>query len=109
MQLAEPLAASWKARLSLHFQEQDSRTVLVQNRSDGPLVVQKPLYPEGGQVCHAIVVHPPAGMAGGDDLELNVDVRENAQVLLTTPGAGKWYRSAGPWASQHLRFRVNGA
>jgi urease accessory protein len=27
---------------------------------------------------------------------------------LTTPGAGKWYRSAGPWASQKLCFEVDG-
>ena len=30
-------------------------------------------------------------------------------VLLTTPGAGKWYRSAGPWASQKLCFDVGGS
>src|SRR5258707_7533298 len=27
---------------------------------------------------------------------------------MTTPGAGKWYRSAGPRASQKLRFDVQG-
>src|SRR5207253_2818424 len=31
-----------------------------------------------------------------------------AHALLTTPGAGKWYRSAGAYASQDLRFRVEG-
>jgi urease accessory protein len=32
--------------------------------------------------------------------------REGAHALLTTPGAGKWYRSAGPWAAQGLAFDV---
>jgi urease accessory protein len=52
------------------------------------------------------VVHPPAGIAGGDELEMNVRADSSAHALLTTPGAGKWYRSAGPWARQHIAFDI---
>ena len=31
---------------------------------------------------------------------------EGAYALLTTPGAGKWYRSGGPWARQSLAFEA---
>jgi urease accessory protein len=108
MQLAEPIVSSWKASLSLGFSFADQKTTLSRKIHDGPLVVQKPLYPEGGEVCHAIVVHPPGGIAGGDELALDVRVEEHASALLTTPGAAKWYRSAGPWARQSLAFDVDG-
>jgi len=108
MRVAEPVGSSWKARLSLGFAESEGKTVLVRRESDGPLVVQKPLYPEGPQTCHAIVVHPPGGIAGGDGLELRVAGGARTAALLTTPGAAKWYRSAGPWAAQRLVFEADG-
>jgi urease accessory protein len=100
-----PIAqASWHASLALAFERRAARTVLASRRHEGPLVVQKPLHPEGEGVCHAIVVHPPGGIAGGDALELDVRVDDDAHALLTTPGAAKWYRSAGSWASQRVRI-----
>ena len=68
--------------------------------------MQKALYPEGPEVCHALILHPPAGIAGGDELTLQVTVGEGAKALITTPGAGKWYRSNGPLARQTLDFEV---
>lgn len=109
MLVAEPLVGSWKARLALEFSVLEDKTKLSGKSHDGPLVVQKPLYPEGDEVCHAIVVHPPGGIAGGDELRLEGTIRGRASALLTTPGAAKWYRSAGPEASQTLRFDVHGA
>ena len=107
MHPAEAIPVSrWRAQLALDFERRGERTVLAAHRHDGPLLVQKPLYPEGHGVCHAIVLHPPAGIAGGDEIELRVRVRERSHALLTTPGAGRWYRSAGPWARQSLWFKA---
>jgi urease accessory protein len=103
----EPLSgAHWQARLELAYALRDGGSVLSQRKHHGPLLVQKSLYPEGPAVCHHVILHPPGGIAGGDRLELDISVGAGAAALLTTPGAGKWYRSKGPPAVQALEFEV---
>ena len=99
-----PAAAGWSATLALGFAARGAGTVLARRRHQGPLVVQKPLYPEGPRVCHAILVHPPSGMAGGDTIAVEVAAGGHAHALITTPGAAKWYRSNGPVARQSVRI-----
>jgi urease accessory protein len=100
------LPQGWRAHLALAFERRATRTVLAERAHEGPLVVQKPLYPEGETPCHAIVVHPPGGIAGGDELTLEVRAGEGAHALLTTPGAAKWYRTSGPAARQSVRLEL---
>ena len=98
---------SWHAELHLGFARAGARTVLWENRHCGPLRVQKALYPEGEGVCQTILLHPPSGIAGGDHLAIDAAVEAGAHAQLTTPGAGKWYRSSGPEASQRIHFTVD--
>jgi urease accessory protein len=102
------LAAAWHASLALRVRAAGGRSRL-EAVHRGPLRVQKALYPEGPSPCHAVVLHPPGGIAGGDALEIAVDVGAGAHALVTTPGAAKWYKANGRRASQDVRLAVAGA
>lgn len=95
--ILQPLAQSqrWQASLALRVENREGRSVLARNQHYGPLRVQKALYPEGDSVCQILMLHPPAGIAGGDQLQIEVEVAANAHAQLTTPGAGKWYKARG--------------
>jgi urease accessory protein len=96
---------SWHAELELGYARFGDCTRPVQRRHLGPLRVQKHLYAEGPQVCQHIIVHPPGGIAGGDRLDISASVERDAWAQITSPGAAKWYRAAGP-AYQQLSLRV---
>ena len=95
----------WHGALALRYSRHDERT-LVRDRHDGPLRVLKSLHPEGAEVCHSVLVHPPGGIVGGDRLAIEIDVEAGAHALVTTPGATRFYRSAGETAMQTLAVRA---
>ena len=99
-------SVGWKAALDLRFAAAGGATRLAHRAHRGPLVVQRPFLPEGPAVCHVYVVHPPAGLVGGDELEIDVAIATNAHALLTTPAATKVYRTSGAPVRQAQRLRV---
>ena len=98
----------WDASLHLEFTKvpQLSKTILSRKDHFGPLLTQKSLYPEGNDVCHAVILHPPAGIAGGDHLRIDVKICSHSKAVITTPGATKWYKSNGLLSSQQTKLSV---
>jgi urease accessory protein len=108
---AVPSASGWRAELRLRFNAsapETGRTRLVERHHKGPLIVQRPFYPEGDP-CHVYLVHPPGGVVGGDELRVDVQVDQGAHALITTPAATKFYRCDGRVALQTQQLRAGGA
>ncbi|MBH0087224.1 urease accessory protein UreD [Psychrobacter sp. SCQQ22] len=97
---------SWASSLALDFDTvkrtntikgiatAESKTRLYHRKHTGALMVQRALYPEPRVqqgICHILMLYPPAGIAGGDTLTINLRLDNDSHAVITTPGAGKWY------------------
>lgn len=98
--------AGWQAKLALSFVRRETGTVLERREHRGPLLVQRAFYPEPDGTCHCYVLHPPGGVVGGDQLRIDVDLDAGSDAVITTPAAGKYYRSAGATAELVQCLRV---
>lgn len=87
------MVEGWHARLELWFEKNHQATRLVRRRHVGPLAVQRPFYPEPDGVAHVYLLHPPGGVAGGDELSIRCFLGPDSRTVLTTPGATKFYKS----------------
>jgi urease accessory protein len=99
---------TWHAQLSLDYSSRQGKTLLDFSHN-GPLRILQSLYPEGDAVCHNVLVHPPGGVAGGDDLDIRVQIQAGAHALITTPGATRFYKTSGDTAIQrtHVQLQDN--
>ena len=102
---ARDKARTWKGSLELRYAHRDGRTT-ARDRHEGPLRVLKALYPDGPACCEHTLVHPPGGLAGGDELQVTVTLEPGAQAVITTPGATRFYRSSGAQATQAVVLTV---
>ncbi len=96
----------WPARLTLSAARDGGGATRVHARHDGPLRLLKTLYPEGTGIAHAVLVHPPGGLVGGDRLDIHLQVQAGAHLLVTTPAATRFYRSNAGEAAQVVHASV---
>lgn len=96
---------TWNACLNLDYAVQQGRT-LARHSHNGPLRVLQSLYPEGDAICHNVLVHPPGGLVGGDTLDIRITAGAASHALITTPGATRFYRSAGDAAVQRTHITL---
>jgi urease accessory protein len=102
---------SWLGHLQLTYRLDANGTdgaprTVAHDRHSGPLRVLQRLYPEGDAICHHVLVHPPGGIVGGDELHIDADLGPGTHALITTPGATRFYRSNGATAVQDVNLRL---
>lgn len=99
---------SWYASLELQLQRNPAGTRLSRCRHNGPLYVQKPFYPEGPELAHIYLLHPPGGIVSGDFLDIKIAAQPRTAALITTPGAARIYRAREeqPLQRQHIHIDI---
>ena len=81
----------WQAGIDIELTALDGCTRMGRTRHYGPLRIQRPFWPEGKDLTHLYILHPPGGLVAGDELIQTFTVRSDASGLITTPAAGKVY------------------
>ena len=104
----EPVATAWQpwqGKAAITFRRQGDRTV-PQVQTQAPLKVQRPFYPEGPDICQAVLLHTAGGMVGGDRLNYDLHALAGTHALLTTAAAAKIYSDHPQPAQITGRLRV---
>lgn len=83
--------SDWRGRLHLELEHVDGRTRMRRQWHEGPLRVQKLLYPEYPDTAEITLLHPPGGLVQGDQLEIYLHLDSHVRAQFTTPGATKFY------------------
>ncbi len=88
---SSPLERHWPASLNVRVEARGSDSLLRSAKHYGPLRVQKPYRQTDGSL-HVYLLHPPGGVVGGDELNIDIHCGPDSRALFTSPAAGKFYR-----------------
>jgi urease accessory protein len=85
-------------RLTLKFCREGDKTMLSDSFATIPLRTFPPFYPDNTGCAHLYIVNPTAGLVGGDRIESEITLEEDAHAFVASPTATKVYRSAGAYS-----------
>lgn len=96
IETVEPaIRQGWHGKADLVYDQRGSKTVPTRSFTQAPLKVQRPLYPEGPEVCHSVLVHTAGGMVSGDQITVKTQTYPHSRALITTAAANKIYGHGG--------------
>jgi len=94
--------SDWVAKLAINYSKIHGRSYIRKISHEGPLLVQRSFYPSGPEMAYNYILHPPGGMVGGDRLQIQLHLENDAAAFLTTPSAGKIYRCLSQASRLHI-------
>ena len=100
------MSGSLQSEMDLVFRHDEVRdvTVLAKRLAGGLSHVSKPYW--DGDVLRLHLVNPTAGIFGGDDLRMRLELGERARVALTCPSANRFHAMQGTSARIEQEFIV---
>ena len=93
-------------KLALEYVRQGGRTTFGRTSCQTPWHILPPIYLDDSGSAYTLLVNPSGGLVGGDHLSIDLTVRPNAHVLVSTPSANRVYRSPVDQAVQIVNLRV---
>ena len=92
--------------LTLEYAKLEHRTVIAHSYFTTPWKLLPPIYLDDTGVAYTLLVNPSGGLVGGDQLSIDLNVRQDAHVLISAPSANRVYRTEGMASEQHVNIRV---
>ena len=92
--------------LKLDFAKRDHRTILSYSYFTTPWKLLPPIYLDDTGAAYTLLVNPSGGLVGGDHLSIDMNVEQDAHVLISAPSANRVYRTEGPASEQHVNITV---
>ena len=83
------MSRSLKSDVALEFGHSDGRTKILRRKAGGLCHLGKPYFER--DVMTLQLVNPTAGLFSGDSLRMDISLREDSQVALTSPSAARYH------------------
>lgn len=92
--------------LKLDYAKRDDRTIISHAYFTTPWKLLPPIYLDDTGAAYTLLVNPSGGLVGGDHLSIDMNVEQDAHVLISAPSANRVYRTEGKVSEQHVNITV---
>ena len=92
--------------LRLSYARRNHKTIIARSHCTSPWHLLPPIYLDESGAAYTLLLNPSGGLVGGDHLSINMELDEDAHVLISAPSANRVYRSLGEVSVQEIDLRL---